>query len=194
MFGTRTAFAWLAADLTCRCATVKDVDVGGASPLKGVPRILRSTLKEKTGKKGIKASNIQVASLVTAVPNMVLTEAEKAARAKAEKEALAAKKAEKERIEAETWLKQLAVRINPREKPEAAPKLLIRVRYTVDGKKGRRPLEVDGTPSTVSLFHFYQAIEEQFHVAPPKQILQPADERLGSVGVRDLDFFDVVNQ
>ena len=43
------------------------------------------------------------------------------------------------------------------EKPEAAPKLLIRVRYTVDGKKGRRPLEVDGTPSTVSLFHFYQA-------------------------------------
>ena len=44
------------------------------------------------------------------------------------------------------------------EKPEAAPKLLIRVRYTVDGKKGRKPLEVDGTPSTVSLFHFYQAV------------------------------------
>lgn len=77
-------------------------------------------------------------------------------------------------------------------------------------------MEVDGTPSTVSLFHFYQdwlnwgalatlvdcsdtlnlpldtcelvstwrhqkkrsleAIEEQFHVAPSKQILQPADE------------------
>jgi hypothetical protein len=44
------------------------------------------------------------------------------------------------------------------EKPEAAPKLLIRLRYTVDGKKGRKPLEVDGTPSTVSLFHFYQAV------------------------------------
>ena len=77
-------------------------------------------------------------------------------------------------------------------------------------------MEVDGTPSTVSLFHFYQdwlnrgalstlgdcsdtsnlpldtcvlastwrhqkelsleAIEEQFQVAPSKQILQPADE------------------
>lgn len=111
---------------------------------------------------------------------MVLTEAEKAARAKAEKEALAAKKAEKERIEAEIRADRdmfNAVKSTAKEeKPEAAPKLLIRLRYAVDGKKGRKPLEVDGTPSTVSLFHFYQAIEEQFHVAPPKQILQPADE------------------
>ena len=111
---------------------------------------------------------------------MVLTEAEKAARAKAEREALAAKKAEKERIEAEIRADRdmfNAVKSTAKEeKPEAAPKLLIRVRYTVDGKKGRRPVEVDGTPSTVSLFHFYQAIEEQFHVAPSKQILQPADE------------------
>ena len=54
--------------------------------------------------------------------------------------------------------------------------MLIRVRYDVDGKKGRRPVELDGTPSSVSLFHFCQAIEETFKVAPGNQVLQPADE------------------
>ncbi|CAE7721305.1 spoVK, partial [Symbiodinium pilosum] len=110
----------------------------------------------------------------------VLSEAEKAARAKAEREALAAKKAEKERIEAEIRADRdmyNAVRTNAaQEAPAAPPRLLIRVRYDVDGKKGRRPLEVDGTTETVSLFHFYQAVDEHFHVSPARQVLRPADE------------------
>lgn len=43
----------------------------------------------------------------------------------------------------------------------AAPKLLIRVRYNVEGKKGRKPVEVEGTAETVSLFHFYQALFQE---------------------------------
>ncbi|CAJ1362834.1 unnamed protein product, partial [Effrenium voratum] len=120
---------------------------------------------------------------------MVLSEAEKAARAKAEREALAAKKAEKERIEAEIRADRdrfNAVKTASKEDTAAPPpRLTIRVRYTVDGQKGRRPVELEGTTASVSLFHFYQAIEEQFHVAPPRQILRPADESTFPVEPRE---------
>ncbi|CAE7223281.1 spoVK [Symbiodinium microadriaticum] len=44
---------------------------------------------------------------------------------------------------------------------------------------------MEGTTATISLFHFYQAIEEHFHVAPARQVLQPADESTFPVEPKD---------
>mmetsp|Transcript_16537 Transcript_16537/g.57943 ORF Transcript_16537/g.57943 Transcript_16537/m.57943 type:complete len:96 (-) Transcript_16537:231-518(-) len=79
---------------------------------------------------------------------MVLSEAEKALKAKAEREAMARKKLEKDRI-----LKDQAADRDyftarntsaPQSAPPTAPKVLLRLRYDVDGKKGRKPVELEG--------------------------------------------------
>eukprot|EP00931_Biecheleriopsis_adriatica_P119606 TRINITY_DN9482_c0_g1_i1.p1 TRINITY_DN9482_c0_g1~~TRINITY_DN9482_c0_g1_i1.p1 ORF type:complete len:1700 (-),score=447.62 TRINITY_DN9482_c0_g1_i1:54-5153(-) len=120
---------------------------------------------------------------------MVLSEEEKAARAKAEREALAAKKKEKERIEAEIRAdRELYNSLKSTGKEEKAPpppRLLIRIRYNIDGKAGRKPIELDGTAESVSLFHLCKALEEQFHVPPPRQLLRLADESKVPVEPKD---------
>ncbi|CAE8592113.1 unnamed protein product, partial [Polarella glacialis] len=111
---------------------------------------------------------------------MVLSEAEKAQKVKEEKGFLANKKVEQARIQAEIKSDRETFNMMKapikEEKPEAPQRLLLRLRYDINGQKGRRPVELEGTTSTVSLFHFLQAVEEQFHVAPPRQVLRAADE------------------
>lgn len=109
-----------------------------------------------------------------------MSEAEKAQKAQEEREALARKKAEKERILADQAADRdyyNARKSTVREEAEApSAKLLLRLRYDVDGKKGRRELWLQGTAESISLFHLLQGVEEQLQVPPAKQVLRLADE------------------
>jgi len=112
---------------------------------------------------------------------MVLTEEQRRQQAAEEKSYRARKKAEQERILAEQKSDRAyydASRGTTAPQPEAvtSPTLLLRIRYDVDGQKGRRPVELKGTTSSVSLLHLLEAVEGQFKVPPAWQVLRPADE------------------
>eukprot|EP00928_Gymnodinium_smaydae_P088713 TRINITY_DN72776_c0_g1_i1.p1 TRINITY_DN72776_c0_g1~~TRINITY_DN72776_c0_g1_i1.p1 ORF type:complete len:1670 (+),score=274.26 TRINITY_DN72776_c0_g1_i1:66-5075(+) len=111
---------------------------------------------------------------------MVLSEEEKAQKAREEKGELARRKAEQAQILADAAADREyfnAIRSNVKEEKAAPPpKLVLRLRYDVDGKKGRKPIELEGTTQTISLYHFYQKVEDDFHIAPAQQVLRPADE------------------
>lgn len=117
---------------------------------------------------------------------MVLSEAEKAVKVAEEKDTLSRKKAEHARILAEAKADREYFNAkasgSKEEAPAAAPHLIIRVRYDIDGKRGRRPVEMEGTTTTVSFFTFLQACEELFKVPPSQQVLRPADESKFPVG------------
>eukprot|EP00927_Polykrikos_kofoidii_P040267 TRINITY_DN34456_c0_g1_i1.p1 TRINITY_DN34456_c0_g1~~TRINITY_DN34456_c0_g1_i1.p1 ORF type:complete len:1702 (-),score=292.40 TRINITY_DN34456_c0_g1_i1:339-5444(-) len=111
---------------------------------------------------------------------MVLSEEERALKAREETSFLARKKAERERILAETRAdRERFNAVHSSEKPATAPQkpmVLIRLRYDVNGQKGRRPFELEGTTATVSLFHLLQGIAEEMDVAVTRLVLHPADE------------------
>eukprot|EP00929_Paragymnodinium_shiwhaense_P059543 TRINITY_DN29823_c0_g1_i1.p1 TRINITY_DN29823_c0_g1~~TRINITY_DN29823_c0_g1_i1.p1 ORF type:complete len:1556 (+),score=419.81 TRINITY_DN29823_c0_g1_i1:134-4801(+) len=124
---------------------------------------------------------------------MVQTDAEKAQKAAEEKGHLAKKKAEQERILAEMRAdrdhfeaRSSAAASSQQAAREAQPKLTIRLRYDLGGgSKGRRNLELEGTPATVSLFHLLQAIEDAFSVAPTRVVLRPADDTKRPIEPKD---------
>eukprot|EP00929_Paragymnodinium_shiwhaense_P084266 TRINITY_DN45038_c0_g1_i1.p1 TRINITY_DN45038_c0_g1~~TRINITY_DN45038_c0_g1_i1.p1 ORF type:complete len:1715 (-),score=390.58 TRINITY_DN45038_c0_g1_i1:162-5306(-) len=126
---------------------------------------------------------------------VVLTEEERARRLEEERLARIARRQEQERILAEAAAdreafeqrKKWSAAVAAAAAPPPAPTVSVRIRYDVDGQRGRRPLEIRGEPldprseetpaplSCITLFHLMEAAESAFDVPLGSQIFHPAD-------------------